>query len=147
MPDPGHWGSLLSEGVLGMRDLPTEVVRIGLRPGDPVFVAPDGTVDRGLLDFVRSVEFRDLERETKRNYATDIRPLLTFLSLTRSSVEAGDEAGLGGLPALEMPGSTEPAPDQRDEVEPGGRCVHHAVPVGEGVPAAGGHRAARGPGG
>ncbi|MEU3262157.1 site-specific integrase [Streptomyces albidoflavus] len=32
------------------------------------------------MDFVRSVEFRDLERETKRNYATDIRSLLTFLS-------------------------------------------------------------------
>lgn len=26
VPDPGQWGSLLSEGVLGMRDLPTEVV-------------------------------------------------------------------------------------------------------------------------
>lgn len=80
VPDPGQWGSLPSEGVLGVQDLPAEVARIGLRPGDPVFVAPDGTVDRDLLDFVRSVEFRDLERETKRNYATDIRPLLTFLS-------------------------------------------------------------------
>ncbi|MGW5442744.1 hypothetical protein [Streptomyces asiaticus] len=55
------------------------MARIGLRPGDPVFVAPDGVVDRGLLDFVRSSEFRNLERETKRNYAMDIRPLLTFL--------------------------------------------------------------------
>ncbi|MBV1949745.1 site-specific integrase [Streptomyces sp. BV129] len=80
VPDPGQWGSLPSEGVLGVQDLSAEVARIGLRPGDPVFVAPDGTVDRDLLDFVRSVEFRDLERETKRNYATDIRPLLTFLS-------------------------------------------------------------------
>lgn len=45
-----------------------------------MFVAPDGTVDPGLLQFVLSGSFRFLERETKRNYATDIRPLLTFLS-------------------------------------------------------------------
>ncbi|MGQ7754418.1 site-specific integrase (plasmid) [Streptomyces sp. WC2508] len=66
--------------MLGVQNLPAAAARIGLRPGDPVFVAPDGTVDRDLLDFVRSLAFRDLERETKRNYATDIRPLLTFLS-------------------------------------------------------------------
>ena len=48
-----------------------------------MFVASDGTVDRDLLDFVRSHEFRNLERETKRNYTTDIRPLLTFLSSRR----------------------------------------------------------------
>ncbi|MFI1060485.1 site-specific integrase [Streptomyces spororaveus] len=45
-----------------------------------MFVRPDGSIDRGLLDFVRSPEFRVLERETKRNYATDIRVLLDFLS-------------------------------------------------------------------
>lgn len=48
-----------------------------------MFVASDGTVDRDLLDFVRSHEFRNLERETKRSYTTDIRPLLTFLSSRR----------------------------------------------------------------
>ncbi|MFJ1598587.1 site-specific integrase [Streptomyces sp. NPDC088261] len=80
VPDAGRWGTLPTDGVLGVQDLPSAVARIGLRPGDPVFVAPDGTVDRDLLDFVRSAEFRNLERETKRNYATDIRPLLTFLS-------------------------------------------------------------------
>ncbi|WPP32287.1 integrase [Streptomyces sp. CL7] len=37
-------------------------------------------VDADLLDFVRSKEFRNLERESKRNYATDIRLLLEFLS-------------------------------------------------------------------
>ncbi|MBV6703354.1 site-specific integrase [Kitasatospora aureofaciens] len=80
VPDVDRWGALPSEGVLGVQNLPAEVARIGLRPGDPVFVAPDGTVDADLLDFVRSPQFRILERETKRNYATDIRPLLTFLS-------------------------------------------------------------------
>jgi site-specific recombinase XerD len=41
---------------------------------------PDGMVDGGFLDFVRSPVFRNLERETKRNYGTDYRPLLSFLS-------------------------------------------------------------------
>jgi hypothetical protein len=56
------------------------VGRIGPQPGDPVFVPPDLTVDPDLLDSVRSKDFRNLEGETKRNYATDIRLLLTFLS-------------------------------------------------------------------
>lgn len=80
VPDLGQWGALPTEGVLGVRDLPGAVARIGLRPGDPVFVGPDGTVDTGLLDFVRSKVFRGLARESKRNYATDIRLLLDFLS-------------------------------------------------------------------
>ncbi len=45
-----------------------------------MFVCPDGSIDQGLLAFVRSPEFQRLERETKRNYATDIRLLLEFLS-------------------------------------------------------------------
>lgn len=80
VPDPGQWGTLPEEGVLGVQDLPDAVARIGLRPGDPVFVRPDGMVDGDLLDFVRSKEFRNLERESKRNYATDTRLLLEFLS-------------------------------------------------------------------
>ncbi|WP_324608730.1 site-specific integrase [Streptomyces sp. NRRL S-1824] len=63
-----------------MRDLPEAVARIGLKPGDPVFVRPDGAVDADLLDFVRSSKFRNLQRESKRNYSTDIRLLLEFLS-------------------------------------------------------------------
>jgi site-specific recombinase XerD len=80
VPDQERWGPLPDEGILGVPDLPEAVARIGLRPGDPVFVRPDGTVDEDLLDFVRSREFRNLERESKRNYATDIRILLEFLS-------------------------------------------------------------------
>jgi site-specific recombinase XerD len=78
VPDPGSWGPL-SEDVLGIRDLPEAVAGLGLQAGDPVFVAPDFTVDLDLLEFVRSNDFRWLERETKRNYATDIRLLLDFL--------------------------------------------------------------------
>ncbi|MCX4490001.1 integrase [Streptomyces anulatus] len=80
VPDPERWGPLPAGGVLGVQNLPQAVGRIGLRPGDPVFVRPDGTVDVDLLDFVRSKDFRTLERESKRNYATDIRILLEFLS-------------------------------------------------------------------
>lgn len=80
VPDPGRWGTFPAEGILGVRDLPEAVARIGLKPGDPVFVRPEGMVDEGLLDFVRSNSFRNLERESKRNYSTDIRVLLDFLS-------------------------------------------------------------------
>ncbi|TVZ80076.1 site-specific integrase [Streptomyces sp. BK340] len=80
VPDPGRWGNLPEAGVLGVEDLPIAVERIGLLPGDPVFIAPDFTIDSDLLDFVLSKHFRFLARETKRNYATDIRILLTFLS-------------------------------------------------------------------
>src|SRR5690606_26095638 len=83
VPDPERWGVLPAEGVLGVRDLPQAVARIGLRPGDPAFVRPDGAVDTDLLDFVRSKDFRGLEREPKRNYATYIRLLLEFLSARR----------------------------------------------------------------
>jgi hypothetical protein len=68
VPDPGRWGPLPPEGVLGVGDLPSAVARIGLQPGDPVFVSPDHTVDADLLNFVRSRDFRHLERETKRNW-------------------------------------------------------------------------------
>lgn len=37
-------------------------------------------VDADLLDFVRSSTFRNMERESKRNYSTDMRLLLEFLS-------------------------------------------------------------------
>ncbi|MFF5488616.1 integrase [Streptomyces virginiae] len=80
VPDPVKWGALPTEDILGVQNLPEAVARIGLRPGDPVYIRPDGTVDRDFLDFVRSEAFRNLERETKRNYGTDYRPLLTFLS-------------------------------------------------------------------
>lgn len=42
VPDPGRWGTLPAEGVLGAQDLPEAVARIGLLPGDPVYIRPDG---------------------------------------------------------------------------------------------------------
>ncbi|MFF3126006.1 site-specific integrase [Streptomyces sp. NPDC057908] len=65
--------------MLGVRDLPAALDAVGLRPGDPVFVRPDFVVDAELLQFALSPEFRDLERESRRNYATDIRLLLSWL--------------------------------------------------------------------
>lgn len=93
VPDPGGWGSL-SEAVLGVGDLPQAVERLGLRPGDPVFMAPDFRIDADLLDFVRSSAFRWLERETKRNYATDIRLLLDFLWARRVAWRDASERDL-----------------------------------------------------
>ncbi|WP_327277091.1 site-specific integrase [Streptomyces sp. NBC_01224] len=65
--------------MLGVRDLSAALDAVGLRPGDPVFVRPDFVVDAELLQFALSPEFRDLERESRRNYATDIRLLLSWL--------------------------------------------------------------------
>ncbi len=77
---PESWEQVgLPSGVSGVADLSGQLAWMGLRPGDPVFLSPDFRVDAGLLDFVRQSRFRGLERETKRNYATDIRLLLDFL--------------------------------------------------------------------
>ena len=94
VPDLGGWGSLPAEGVSGVRDLARAVAGLGLQAGDPVFLSPDFAVDRGLLDFVRSKDFRGLERETKRNYATDIRLLLDFLWSREVSWRAASEHDL-----------------------------------------------------
>ncbi|WP_327075537.1 site-specific integrase (plasmid) [Kitasatospora purpeofusca] len=51
-----------------------------MRPGDAVFVGPDYRIDPLLCRFGQSSVFRGYERETRRNYATDIALLLTFLS-------------------------------------------------------------------
>ncbi|WP_330351643.1 hypothetical protein [Streptomyces sp. NBC_00582] len=93
VPGPGRWGTPPTEAVLGIRDLPEAVARMGLLPGDPVYIRPDGMVDRDFLDFVRSAVFRNLERDTKRNYGTDYRPLLSFLSSLGSYREMSTGSG------------------------------------------------------
>ncbi|MFD3612605.1 integrase [Streptomyces atroolivaceus] len=80
VPDHGQWGTLPAEGVLGVQDLPEAVARIGLKPGDPVLLDPECRVDPDLLNYIRSDVFQSLKRESKRNYATDTRQLLSFLS-------------------------------------------------------------------
>ncbi|MFC5724161.1 site-specific integrase [Streptomyces gamaensis] len=52
---------------------------LGVRAGDPIFLAPDYSVDPMLSRYVQSPDFRRHEVETKRNYVTDIALLLSFL--------------------------------------------------------------------
>ena len=51
----------------------------GVQAGDPIFLSPDYGVDPLLGLYVQSATFRKYPAETKRNYATDIALLLTFL--------------------------------------------------------------------
>ena len=51
----------------------------GIKAGDPIFLSPDHRVDPLLGLYVQSPAFRRYTAETKRNYATDIKLLLTFL--------------------------------------------------------------------
>ncbi len=64
----------------GWEDLPARENQVGVRPGDPIFLAPDYTVDRVLGLYGQSTTFRRYTAETRRNYATDIALLLSFLS-------------------------------------------------------------------
>jgi hypothetical protein len=59
-----------------------------------VFLAPDCSVDRVLLEYVRSPQFQRLLRETKRNYAADTRLLLNFLSPREVSLRAATKQDL-----------------------------------------------------
>jgi hypothetical protein len=63
----------------GWEDLPTREDQAGIKAGDPIFLSPDHRVDPLLGLYVQSPAFRRYTAETKRNYATDIKLLLTFL--------------------------------------------------------------------
>jgi hypothetical protein len=63
----------------GWKDLPAREDRIGVRAGDPIFLSPDYRVDPILGLYVHSAGFQGYTAETRRNYATDIALLLTFL--------------------------------------------------------------------
>ncbi len=64
----------------GWEDLPAREDAAGVRAGDPIFLAPDYTVDPVLGLYGQSTTFRRYTTETRRNYVTDIALLLTFLS-------------------------------------------------------------------
>jgi integrase len=63
----------------GWDDLPGREDAAGVQAGDPIFLSPDYGVDPLLGLYVQSATFRKYAAETKRNYATDIALLLTFL--------------------------------------------------------------------
>ncbi|MFE6692194.1 hypothetical protein ACFVFQ_37785 [Streptomyces sp. NPDC057743] len=109
----GVRGGLLA----GWEELTACEEAVGVRAGDPIFLAPDYRVDPLLSRYVQSQDFRRHEVETKRNYATDIALLLAFL-WSRTFLDAGDNAGSGGLQALASAFDRESAADRRIEVEP-----------------------------
>ncbi|WP_280328983.1 site-specific integrase [Nocardia wallacei] len=64
----------------GWIDLPEREADIGIKAGDPIFLTPDYRVDLLLSLYGQWPRFRSYTAETRRNYATDISLLLTFLS-------------------------------------------------------------------
>jgi len=63
----------------GWEDLPAREDEAGVQAGDPIFLSPDHRVDPLLSLYAQSARFRRYTAETRRNYATDIALLLTFL--------------------------------------------------------------------
>jgi hypothetical protein len=63
----------------GWEDLPAREDAAGIRAGDPIFLSPGYRVDPLLCLYAQWPGFRKLTSETRRNYATDIGLLLTFL--------------------------------------------------------------------
>ncbi|MFF3896874.1 site-specific integrase [Streptomyces sp. NPDC001812] len=80
VPEPWEWKDRPGRQLRGWEDLPERLAGAGFQPGDAVFFTAELSMDRALADFTRSSSFRYLARETRRNYATDIRLLLEFLS-------------------------------------------------------------------
>ncbi|CAL9585546.1 integrase [Streptomyces sp. enrichment culture] len=72
-------GGLRPSVLKGWGDLAVRETAVGVRAGDPIFLAPDLRVDPLLGLYGQSPRFRKYEPETKRNYATDIALLLTHL--------------------------------------------------------------------
>lgn len=65
----------------GWADLAVREESAGIRPGDPILLAPDYRVDELLSLYTRSSPFRNYTKETKRNYITDDCLFLNFLWL------------------------------------------------------------------
>lgn len=55
------------------------IPKVGIAAGDPIFVSPSYRVDPLLARYGQSTKCRSYTTETRRNYATDISLLLTFL--------------------------------------------------------------------
>ncbi|MDO0930251.1 hypothetical protein QQY66_00410 [Streptomyces sp. DG2A-72] len=63
----------------GWADLAEREASTGIRPGDPILLAPDYRIDELLSLYTRSSLFRGYTRETKRNYITDLCLFFNFL--------------------------------------------------------------------
>ncbi len=66
------WGSLLKG--LGARER-----HLGLLPGHPFLLRPDGSADVDVLAFFASSSFKLLSEQTRLSYAKDLRLFLSFL--------------------------------------------------------------------
>ncbi|GLW47518.1 integrase [Streptomyces sp. NBRC 14336] len=79
VPSDAVRGGVRGSVVEGWDDLPSREDSVGVMAGDPIFLSPDHRVDPLLSLYGQSGTFRRYEEETRRNYATDIALLLTFL--------------------------------------------------------------------
>jgi hypothetical protein len=79
VPSDAVRGGVRGSVVEGWEDLPSREDAVGVLAGDPIFLSPDHRVDPLLGLYGQSGTFRRYEEETRRNYATDIALLLTFL--------------------------------------------------------------------
>jgi hypothetical protein len=82
VPQGAGQGGLHAGLLEGWEDLAAREDQVGVLAGDPVFLSPDHRVDVHLAAYGRSTVrngLRSFTAETKRNCATDIRLLLTFL--------------------------------------------------------------------
>lgn len=70
-----------SAALAGWADLAEREESVGVRPGDPIFLAPDYRVDELLSLYTISSPFRGYTAETKRNYTTDDCLFFNFLWL------------------------------------------------------------------
>jgi site-specific recombinase XerD len=79
VPQDAERSGVRRQVLAGWEDLPAREDAAGVRAGDPIFLSPDHRVDPLLSLYVQSAGFRRYTAETRRNYATDIALLLTFL--------------------------------------------------------------------
>lgn len=62
-------------------DLAEREAALGIRPGQPFLLMPDGRPDIEVLEFFRSVAFQLLAAGSQESYAPDIQLFLSFLSV------------------------------------------------------------------
>ena len=114
----------------GWEDLPAREDTVGVRAGDPIFLSPDYRVDPLLGLYAQSTKFRRCTAETRRNYATDIGLLLTFLWDRGKSWADAVERDLEDYEHWRRFARENPDRIGGCEMGPGARGVRRPLPVG-----------------
>ena len=70
-----------SEVLADFPDIAAREAALGIRPGQPFLLAPDGRPDVEVLEFFRSAAFQSLAAGSQESYAPDIQLFLSFLSV------------------------------------------------------------------